>query len=90
MNKRGSLVDVLMPEDLAQKKQGTAIAETSQALRYVAPCRKGKKSMTIWFDPEVIVQLKLIGIREGFSMQAMMTEAMNDFFSKYHKSRIAR
>jgi hypothetical protein len=89
MSKRGSLVEVLKPEDLAHKKQESVIADKAQVLRYISPCRKGKKSMTVWFDPDVILQLKLIGISEGMSIQAMMTEAMNDFFSKHHKSRIA-
>jgi hypothetical protein len=90
MSKRGSLADVLKTEDLSHKKQKPVAADTAQVIRYISPCRKGKKSMTVWFDPDVIQQLKLIGIREGLSIQAMMTEAMNDFFSKHHKSRIAR
>lgn len=89
MSKRGSLVEALKSEDLANNKQDGNNHRNTEPVRYTSPCRVGKKSMTIWFDPDVIMQLKLIGLREGLSLQAMMSEAVNDFFSKHHQSRIA-
>jgi len=89
MSKRGNLVEALKSEDLAHKKQECNNHQNTDPVRYTSPCRVGKKSMTVWFDPDVIVQLKLIGLREGLSLQAMMSEAVNDFFSKHHQSRIA-
>ena len=89
MSKRRNLVEALKSEDMSHKKQECNNHQNTGPVRYTSPCRVGKKSMTVWFDPDVIMQLKLIGLREGLSLQAMMNEAVNDFFSKHHQSRIA-
>jgi hypothetical protein len=51
--------------------------------------RIGKKAVTVWFEPDVVKQLKLIGIEKGMTIQDMMTESLNDFFAKHHKPQIA-
>ena len=90
MSKQGCLVDALRNEDLKPTKAEEHDTGFKQASRYVSPCRSGKKSLTVWFEADVIKQLKMIGLQEGMTIQCMTGEALNDFFSKHNKSRIAR
>ena len=53
------------------------------------PSRRGKRALTGYFDPEVIKQLKLLSVTEDKTMQALMTEAINELFKKYGKPHIA-
>ncbi|KAA6230478.1 hypothetical protein FP507_10675 (plasmid) [Chlorobium phaeovibrioides] len=55
-----------------------------------APNRIGKKSITGWFDAEVLKQLKMIGLEHDMSIQQMVGDALNDFFAKHGKSQIAK
>ena len=55
----------------------------------VPPSRRGKKAITVYFEPDVIKQLKLVGIEEDKSMQDMIAEALNDYFAKHGKRAIA-
>ena len=90
MSKQGSLVDALRKEDLKPAKADEHDAGFNPVSRYVSPCRVGKKPMTVWFEADVIKQLKMIGLQEGMTIQSMIGESLNDFFSKHNKSRIAR
>ena len=90
MSKQGSLVDALRKEDLKPAKADDHDAGFNPISRYVSPCRAGKKPLTVWFEADVIKQLKMIGLQEGMTIQSMTGEALNDFFSKHNKSRIAR
>jgi hypothetical protein len=51
--------------------------------------REGKKTIAGFFDLEVSKQLKIIGINNGKTVQDLLTEALNDLFTKYGKSPIA-
>jgi hypothetical protein len=53
------------------------------------PSRQGKKAITGYFDPAVSRQLKQIMVDEDTTMQALLTEALNDLFGKYGKKPIA-
>lgn len=53
------------------------------------PSRQGKKALTGYFDPEVLKQLKIMAATEETTIQALMTEALNDLFKKYRKPHIA-
>lgn len=52
--------------------------------------RIGKKAVTGWFDSDVVKQLKMIGIERDMSIQDMIGEALNDFFTKHRKAQIAK
>ena len=52
--------------------------------------RIGKKSITGWFDADVLKQLKMIGLDKDMSIQQMVGEALNDYFAKNGKPQIAR
>jgi hypothetical protein len=40
-------------------------------------------------EPEAAIQLGIMALREGTSVQALMVEAVNDFFAKRGMHRIA-
>jgi len=49
------------------------------------PSRQGKKAVTAYFEPEVVRQLKRLGIEADKSMQAMMSEAVEDYLKRHGK-----
>ncbi len=53
------------------------------------PSRQGKKALTGYFEPEVLKQLKVMAAAEDTTIQALMTEAINDLFKKRGKPHIA-
>jgi hypothetical protein len=53
------------------------------------PSRQGKKAITGYFDPAVSRQLKQIMLDQDTTMQALLAEALNDFFRKHGKKPIA-
>ncbi|MDZ8051391.1 MAG: ribbon-helix-helix domain-containing protein [Aulosira sp. ZfuVER01] len=55
----------------------------------VPPSRQGKKAIAGHFDPAVSKQLKQIALDHGTTVQALLTEAMNDLFIKYKRNPIA-
>lgn len=54
----------------------------------LSPSRKEEKTLIAYFDPDVIKQLKLIGMENEMTIQSMMQEAINDFFAKHGKAQI--
>jgi uncharacterized protein YidB (DUF937 family) len=51
--------------------------------------RIGKKVIAGHFDKEVVKQLKQIALNNDQSLQAVLAEALNDLFEKYHFKPIA-
>lgn len=89
MKKKSTLADALLQhsDHVDQKEKAPSKQSTSHS--YVAPVRRGKKAVTGWFEPDVVRQLKLLGIEQNMTIQDMMKEALNDLFSKYNKAQIA-
>jgi hypothetical protein len=75
----------LAPKPIANKPSATMQAVSS----IVAPSRKGKKAITGFFDPAVSRELKQIGLNQDVTVQALLTEAINDLLVKYGRSPIA-
>ncbi|WP_290482019.1 ribbon-helix-helix domain-containing protein [Hyphomonas sp. UBA3201] len=50
-----------------------------------APSRRGKKAVTVYFEPEIVRQLKRVGIEADKSIQAMMSEAVTQYLKKHGK-----
>src|SRR5215212_7746937 len=46
------------------------------------PSRQGKRVISVYVEPEAAMQLGILAIKEGTSVQALMVEAVNDFFAK--------
>lgn len=95
--RKPSLADALRQKSETKEQASIAPeAETITAARprtmttTTAPNRIGKKSITGWFDADVLKQLKMIGIEQDMSIQQMVGEALNDFFTKYGKAQIAK
>jgi hypothetical protein len=84
--KKKSLAEALLRE---VKPMAVEAVRSTTGSSYVAPVRIGKKAVTVWFEPDVVKQLKLIGIEKGMTIQDMMAESLNDFFAKHHKPQIA-
>ena len=58
--------------------------------KYVPPSRRGKRRVSVDVDPEVVRQLKEIGLAlDDRSTQSMLVEAINDFFVKHGRSPLA-
>lgn len=74
-------------------KADKAAMQQTEKTRTASPTpsnRLGKKSITGWFDADVLKQLKMIGLDKDMSIQQMVGEALNDFFAKNGKPQIAR
>ena len=89
MKKKSTLADALLQHSDPVDQKEKEASKKSASHSYVAPVRRGKKAVTGWFEPDVVRQLKLLGIEQNMFIQDMMKEALNDLFSKYNKAQIA-
>lgn len=87
--KKNSLADALLKEPKPDTADNGRPSKSAPRSSSVAPSRIGKKAVTVWFEPDAVRQLKMIGIEKGVTMQEMMREALNDFFAKNRKAQIA-
>lgn len=55
-----------------------------------APSRMGKKGVTFYLQPEVVKQLRTIGLQEDKTLQTLMIEAANMLFKSRGKAEIAK
>ena len=96
MQKKTSLASALRQSSDSQKESAVtdkAAIQPSEKPRAVSPTpsnRLGKKSITGWFEADVLKQLKMIGLDKDMSIQQMVGEALNDFFAKNGRPQIAR
>jgi hypothetical protein len=96
MQKKTSLASALRQSSDSQKEGAVtdkATTQPTEKTRTVSPTpsnRLGKKSITGWFEADVLKQLKMIGLDKDMSIQQMVGEALNDFFAKNGKPQIAR
>ena len=72
------------------EKTATQPSEKNLTVSPTPSNRIGKKSITGWFDADVLKQLKMIGLDKDMSIQQMVGEALNDYFAKNGKPQIAR
>jgi len=69
---------------MSTKRSGN---DSDSANGSVAPSRRGKKAVTVYFEPEVVRALKRLGIEADKSIQAMMSEAVTQYLKKHGKGR---
>jgi hypothetical protein len=74
------------PAPAAPRAEAAPVGQGRAAL---PPSRQGKKALTGYFDPEVLRQLKVMAAADDTTIQALMSEALNDLFKKYGKPHIA-
>ena len=93
MSKKTSLADAVKqsaaPAPIPIRQDNSSRTHESRSQSYQPPSRRGKKAITVHFDPAVIKQLKQIGLELDRPTQDMMAEALNDFFTKLGKSPLA-
>ena len=72
------------------KKPELAVVDSvSETHQQRSPSRRGKKSWTLYVDPEAHDQLKLLSLQTRKSMQDLGVEALNLLFKVYDKPPIA-
>lgn len=72
-----------------ERATATPSPQEEHARSQLPPSRRGKKALTGYFDPEVLRQLKVMAAAEDTTIQALLSEALNDLFKKYGKPHIA-
>ena len=83
MKKRLHLNEALQKANTQKLEAEVSKSETRAASRI------GKKVIAGHFDKEVVKQLKQIALNNDKSLQAVLAEALNDLFEKYHFKPIA-
>ena len=78
-----------VPKETAEPMPAPITSATSQPKTPLPPSRQGKKALTGYFDPAVLKQIQMMAAAEETTIQALMTEAMNDLFKKHGKPHIA-
>lgn len=78
---------VSIAEPAAESKP--VAAEKEAAGKGKGKSRSGRQFAGVHVMPEVIKQLKLLGIQKDATTQDLLVEALNDLFAKYGMSRIA-
>lgn len=68
----------------SEPKGGARSREAEQT-----PARVGKRQVAAFFAPEVGRSLKVLAAEGDTTVQALMTEALNDLFAKHGKPPIA-
>lgn len=71
------------PKEIIPKNEGKKIP------REKAASREGRQFVAAHVKPEVVKQLKMIGIQHDKTIQSLLIDAINDIFHKYGVSRIA-
>jgi hypothetical protein len=77
------------PQAPQERAALTPHAQEEHVRSQLPPSRRGKKALTGYFDPEVLKQLKVMAAAEDTTIQALLSEALNDLFKKYGKPHIA-
>ncbi len=54
-----------------------------------APSRVGMRQINVYVDPAVLKMVKQMALDMDRSQQSLMSEALNDFFQKHGKPRLA-
>ena len=72
------------PETEAASKPSTPASQP-----YARPSREGKVAVTGFFDTRVRRQLKIMAAEGDTTVQALLTEALNDLFAKHGKPEVA-
>jgi len=55
----------------------------------VAATREGKRTATMYLDPDALKQLQFVALDEGVSLQSLLIEGVNAVFEKRGKPRTA-
>ena len=70
------------------KAQPTAPAPQPEAQAHRPPSRRGLKALTVWVDPAVHQQVRMMALEQNRSAEDMLREAVADLFQKYGRPRL--
>jgi hypothetical protein len=83
IKKRGQLAFTAKVEESEQQPVTTGKKST------VAATREGKTALPFWVPVSARQQLRIMAAEYDTTMQALLVEALNDFFKKHDKPPIA-
>ena len=66
----------------------TAPAPQPEAHARRPPSRRGLKALTVWVDPAVHQQVRMMALEQNRSAEDMLREAVADLFQKYGRPRL--
>jgi Antitoxin-like ribbon-helix-helix len=81
----------LKDADLTRLRQAgkPELAPERPAVVHYRPGRATKTHLTVFFSPAVKDELRRLGIERHLTLQAQVTEALNDYFAKHGRPEIA-
>ncbi|MDE0445424.1 MAG: hypothetical protein OXH96_02050 [Spirochaetaceae bacterium] len=65
-----------------------APAPQPEAHAHRPPSRRGLKALTVWVDPAVHQQVRMMALEQNRSAEDMLREAVADLFQKYGRPRL--
>ena len=68
--------------------QPTAPTPQPEEQPHRPPSRRGLKALTVWVDPAVHQQLRIMALEQERPAQDILCEALADLFQKYGRPRI--
>ena len=89
MNLSAALHEASGKKPLPMPAAGDTPTPASSPQSELPPSRQGKKVISGYFDPTVTRQLKQIALDNDTTVQALLTEALNELFLKYNKQPLA-
>ena len=77
-----------LQDAFAPKFQPTATAPQPETQAHRPPSRRGLKALTVWVDPAIHQQLRMMALEQGRSAEDMLREAVADLFQKHGRPRL--
>ena len=79
-----------LQDAFASKAQPTGPAPALQPEAHARrpPSRRGLKALTVWVDPAVHQQVRMMALEQNRSAEDMLREAVADLFQKYGRPRL--
>ena len=77
-----------LQDAFAPKVMPTAPAPQPEVHAHRPPSRRGLKALTVWVDPAVHRQLRMMALGQDRSAEDMLREAVGDLFIKHEKPRL--
>lgn len=77
-----------LQEAFTTRTQPAAPAPHPDAQARRPPSRRGMKALTVWVDPAVHHQVRMMALEQHRSAEDMLREAVGDLFQKYGRPRL--
>ena len=77
-----------LQDAFAPKIQPTAPAPQPAAQARRPPSRRGLKALTVWVDPAIHQQIRMMALEQNRPAEDMLREAVADLFQKYGRPRL--